>query len=147
MASSIIATAPCPCISTGCEDGPGAWHDSRTTYQQRVRCVFGRTDSANPLGEGDPHRARQSVGAQDSGCGALPGRSPAGSFSLHPHLFLLVEPSGGVVRQNSTGCDSARCLYFCCGLGKQTTPLYPCLFQICQALSLDLYRSIPSHPC
>src|SRR3954466_15024339 len=29
------------------------------------------------------------------------------------------------------GCDSARCLYFCCGLGKQTTPLYPCLFQIC----------------
>src|SRR3954451_9311501 len=60
--------------------------DGRTTYQQRVRCVFGRTGSANPLGEGDPHCARQSVGAQDSGCGALPGTD-------HPHVRFHFTPT------------------------------------------------------
>ena len=133
--------------SLGRENWQGERQDGEAPHQRRVHRLSESIAQPDPMGEGNPHRARQSVGPQNPSGGGVLGAAPEGAFSLHPHLLVLVEPGGVVVRQDPARCDQSRGLHLGCRSGPKATQVHRRVRQISEAIPLDLYRPAETNPC
>jgi len=67
--------------------------------------------------------------------------------SLHPDVSVVAEPGRALVRQDPAGRDCARRVHLGGGSGQQAAEIHPRLFQVSQAVPLDLHRSQTTNHC
>jgi transposase len=61
------------------EDGPGARQNGQASRQRRFYCISEGVDRQDQVGARDPHRAGQSLRAQDGAGRGVPGAAPQGA--------------------------------------------------------------------
>ena len=111
---------------------------ARHTSQEFI-LVPGRTGGTNIVGETDPRRAGQSFGAQDQRRSTVPPQSSSPAVSLHADLLVVAESGGTLVCQDPARRDCARRVHFGLRSGQQTTQVHSRLFEISQAVPMDLH--------
>jgi hypothetical protein len=74
--------------------------DRCSPHQPGLRRLSRRGRCPLRTAAGDSHHPRQSFGAQDSPGRRFPGAAPPRPAALHPHLFVLAQPSRAVVLQS-----------------------------------------------
>ena len=112
-------------VKTGRVEGKTAKRHTSAEFLAFLQQLLGKAR----WGERNPHCARQSVGAQDPGGGAVPGAASETAFSLHTHLLVLVESGGVVVRQDPARRDQPRYLHLGCRSSQKATHLH---WRLCQ---------------
>ena len=109
----------------------------RHTSREFITFLTGLVDRADCAKE--IHVVLDNLSAQDQRRRAVPRRASAGTFPFHANVFVLAESSGTLVRQDTTRRNCPRCVHFGRRSRQQTAQVHPCLFEISQAIPLDLH--------
>ena len=101
-------------VKTGTVEGKTAPRHTSAEFVAFLTELVGK----GQVGARDSHRARQSLGAQNTGRRAVPRAESQGPASLYPHLLLLAESSRDLVRENRARCYRPWSLH----LGRRSSP-------------------------